>query len=147
MSQNYRHTQFGTVIVVAVGIGFGAAVVGLVLAGGPAAFTATFVGVFILTMALTSWMTVEVSDGQLRWWMGIGLISGSVRVNKIAEVQAVRNPWYYGWGMHLTRDGWLYNVSGTEAILVKTDDGKRFRLGTDEPQRLVEVVNEARKIG
>ena len=43
-----------------------------------------------------------------------------------------------------TPHGWLYNVSGWEAVEITLPSGKRFRLGTDEPRRLEQVLLAAK---
>ena len=45
-----------------------------------------------------------------------------------------------GWGIHLSRFGWLYNVSGFDAVAITLVSGKRFALGTDEPQALLAAL-------
>jgi hypothetical protein len=61
----------------------------------------------------------------------------------VSGAQAVTNPWYYGWGIHLTPRGWLYNVAGAEAVEVAFHDGRTVRVGTDEPTRLVGAIRQA----
>ena len=39
-------------------------------------------------------------------------------------------------------DGWLYNVSGLDAVEIETSDGDVIRLGTDEPNQLSSVLVE-----
>jgi hypothetical protein len=34
----------------------------------------------------------------------------------------------------------LYNVSGRDAVEIQLDDGRRFRLGTDDPEGLVAAL-------
>jgi hypothetical protein len=51
-----------------------------------------------------------------------------------------KTPWYYGWGIRLTPTGWLWNVSGLARVEVQFDDGHRFRVGSDEPNRLAEAL-------
>ncbi len=46
-------------------------------------------------------------------------------------------------GIHLTPEGWLYNVSGFRAVAVRLKSGKRFLLGTDEPERLCQAISRA----
>ncbi|MBS1223341.1 MAG: hypothetical protein H6R24_19, partial [Proteobacteria bacterium] len=58
-------------------------------------------------------------------------------------VRPVRNSWLYGWGIHRTPHGWLYNVSGWEAVEITLASGKRLRLGTDEPGQLTQVLRAA----
>jgi len=91
-------------------------------------------------MVLLGSLTVEIREGFLRWRFGPGLIRKQVRLAEIERTQAVRNRWYYGWGIRLTPHGWLYNVSGLEAVEVQLHTGKKFRLGTDEPEELVRAL-------
>jgi hypothetical protein len=58
----------------------------------------------------------------------------------------VRNPWYYGWGVRLTPHGILYNVSGLNAVELLLDDGRRVRVGTDEPDALVRALAGATRM-
>jgi hypothetical protein len=53
----------------------------------------------------------------------------------------VRNRWWWGWGIRrIGRGQWLFNVSGLDAVELSMKNGKTYRIGTDEPQRLCEVV-------
>jgi len=52
----------------------------------------------------------------------------------------VTNPWWYGWGIHLTPSGWLYNVGGARAVQLDLHNGRSLRVGTDEPERLCEAI-------
>ena len=52
-----------------------------------------------------------------------------------------------GWGIHLTGRGWLYNVTGRQAVLVTQQDGRRFLLGTDEPETLAQTIMTAARNG
>jgi len=56
----------------------------------------------------------------------------------------VRNKWWYGLGIRLTPHGWLYNVSGLDAIEIVRRSGKTFRVGTDEPKALAAALRAAR---
>ena len=62
-----------------------------------------------------------------------------IRLAEIAEVEPGAQFWLYGWGIHRNRHGWLYNVSGWEAVEMILTSGKHLRLGTDEPYRLMQV--------
>ncbi len=55
----------------------------------------------------------------------------------------MRNPWYYGWGIRLTPTGWMYNISGLDAVQLQLASGKRFRIGTDEPVQLKSAIDRA----
>jgi hypothetical protein len=45
--------------------------------------------------------------------------------------------------VHRTRRGWLYNIAGKDAVLIRKLDGKTFLLGTDEPRKLKAVLERA----
>ncbi|HEY88311.1 MAG TPA: hypothetical protein G4N98_01070 [Thermoflexia bacterium] len=134
----YRHTQFnywmsalllGTSGVLAV-LAF---VEGLLL----------YVGVLLLllvTLFLFYALTVQVEADSLEFWFGTGLIRKQLPLKEIVHAQIVRNPWYYGWGIHLTPHGWLYNIAGLQAIELELHSGKKVRLGTDEPEQLLAAL-------
>jgi hypothetical protein len=39
-------------------------------------------------------------------------------------------------------DGWLYNVSGLRAVEVGLKSGRKYRVGTDEPERLEAALKQ-----
>ena len=55
----------------------------------------------------------------------------------------VRNPWYYGWGIHLFPGGWVFNVSGFAALELQMENGRKYRIGTDDPAGLAKAVETA----
>lgn len=97
---------------------------------------ATLIAVGLLFATLT----VTVADGCLTCRFGIGIIRRTIRLKDVRTAEAVRNRWYYGWGIRLVPQGWLWNVSGLNAVELTFTDGKRFRIGTDEPERLVAAI-------
>jgi len=103
--------------------------------------------IIIIAAILFASLTIEIKDNVLAWHFGPGLIRKRVQVADIEQAEPVRNSWFYGWGIRLTPYGWLYNVSGLEAVQIRLKNGKTFRLGTDEPQRLCEAINQALQMG
>jgi hypothetical protein len=91
-------------------------------------------------LALFSTLTVIVQDQALDVFFGPGLIRRRIPLRRIREVRLVRTPWYYGWGIRLTPTGWLWNVSGLGGVEIQFDDGHRFRIGSDEPKTLADVL-------
>ena len=81
-------------------------------------------------------LTIEIADGELRWWFGPGWIRKRVPLATVASAKVVRTSLLEGWGIHYSRFGWLYNVSGFDAVAVTLNNGKRFCLGSDEPETL-----------
>ena len=81
--------------------------------------------------------TIEVDDEELHWWFGDGFWHKRVSLSDIASAEAVRNNWWWGWGIRYYGKGWLYNVSGLDAVEVVLRSGKHTRLGTDDPHTLI----------
>lgn len=135
----YHHTQTGTVTRLAALGGLLAAVAVLVWED-----SRPVLWVMIAVAALGAWtfgsLTVEVDQARLAFWFGPGWIRRSFPLADIRSWAVVENPWWYGWGIHLTRHGWLYNVAGKRAIQLELHDGRRLRIGSDEPDRLAEAI-------
>jgi len=85
-------------------------------------------------------LTIAVRDGQLSWWFGPGIVKKTVPLSTITSAEPTTTSIFNGWGIHLTGRGWLYNVAGRQAVLITQQDGKRFLLGTDEPDTLAQVI-------
>jgi len=138
-NRSYQHTQTGILIVaVMFGMAFVTAVLALLMSK-----------VFWLTvffLALVAWLfhslTIEITDRTLGWQFGPGWIRKSVPLADIVSAAPVRTG--LSWGIHWSpRLGWLYNVSGWDAVLITLRNGKKFTLGTDEPQLLATRLAEA----
>ena len=88
-------------------------------------------------------LTVEVDGDELRHFFGPGFWKKTYQLQEIESVKQVRNSWIFGWGIRLTPHGWLYNVSGLDAIQVQLRSGRKFRIGTDDPSDLVEALEKS----
>jgi hypothetical protein len=64
----------------------------------------------------------------------------SIEREAIMGVTPVRNPWWYGWGIHLTPRGWLYNVGGLDAVELALSNGRTLRIGSDEAAALARAL-------
>ena len=60
---------------------------------------------------------------------GRGIVHRSIALADLASVSLVRNSWLAGWGVRLTPTGWMWNVSGLDAVELVFVDGRRFRIG------------------
>ena len=138
----YRHTQFGTVIVVTTAAIIPLAALPAWLAG-IATAAWLILGSMVVVLALFASLTVEIDPEHLRIRFGIGLIRKRFPLDQIDTCRPVKNSWIYGWGIRLTPHGWLYNVSGQEAVELKMKSGKTCRIGTDEPEVLTAALQEA----
>lgn len=102
----------------------------------------------IVLLLLVGWLfgslTVAIGGGIINWWFGPGFWKKGVSVADVTSAEAVRNQWWWGWGIRYYGKGWLYNVSGLDAVEITLETGKRIRLGTDEPEALVAAIREHR---
>jgi hypothetical protein len=135
--KTYQHTQSGRQIVMLM---VGLAVVGAVVASRfhPAFFVT--VPIMLLTAWLFSSLNIAIADGELRWHFGPGLIRKKIALSEIASAKVIQTTFIDGWGIHFTRHGWLYNIAGCGAVAITLKNGKRFALGSDEPEKLAEQI-------
>ena len=136
----YKHTQIGWVtLAVCVGI-----VILFQLLPRPHAPPGLLLPIISLValsiVALMGMLGVEVDDALIRIKFGVGLFRKSFRLDEIETCRPVRNRWWWGWGIRLIPGGWLYNVSGLDAVELVMKNGKIFRIGTDEPRVLNEFI-------
>lgn len=144
----YRHTQTGTVLIAVLG---GAIVLALVLLPMNAPFhpvqTSVLI-VLVIALGLFYSLTVEIKENTLQCYFGLGLISRKILLSDIIEARAVRNSWLVGWGIRwYPGKYWLWNASGHLAVELLLKNGKRFRIGTDEPKSLVQAIQNSKALG
>lgn len=142
--QSYRRTQFGRAMAYSGLPGLAIALVMWFLVGPTALFVAAVMaGVLVLVLLLFGCLTVEIAGGHLRIRFGVGLVRKSWALDQVDRCRPVRNSWLYGWGIRKIPGGWLYNVSGLDAVELKMKSGKMVRIGTGEPQALSAAIEEA----
>ena len=100
-----------------------------------------FTALVLLLCPFLFWkLTITVDNETLCASFGMGLIRKTAPVANIVACEPIRIRWWWGWGIHLTPYGWLYNVSGFEAVVITLRNGSRFCLGTDQPNELVDAI-------
>jgi len=137
--ETYRHTQIGWILLAALAAGAGVVVFATGKTGWNTA--ASVVCTMLIAVAvLFCTLTVRINGGLIECRYGPGLIRKYIPLATVRGVRTVRTSWWQGWGIRLTSDGWLFNVSGLDAVEVELADGKRIRIGTDEPQALAAAI-------
>jgi len=141
MIKRYEHTQVGYFIIVAIVAAMVA--IGIILANTGVNLIAIAVMV-VLAVALVLFpsLTVLIRKEELLVQFGPGVIRKRFKLNEIESCQAIKNPWYYGWGIRLTPHGMLFRVSGFHAVQIKLITGKEYLIGTDVPQELEEAIRQ-----
>jgi hypothetical protein len=143
MGVSYRHTQVGYLMIAVLGIlALGVAVVAFMTG---AKLILVTLGAILLCVLLFPTLTTVVQGNQVTCFFGSGLIQRTIVLDEVAAVSVVQNPWFYGWGLRLIPGGSLWSVSGFDAVEVRLVDGKRFRIGTDEPHELCSALATATK--
>ena len=143
---NYEHTQPGilmrrvfgvaTVVAAAAATALGAEGLGRTIPASVAGLTALcFVAFYSLT--------VRIDAEQLSVSFGPGWIKKRFRLHDVVAARTVQNRWYYGWGVKLTPHGWLFNVSGFDAVEIELANGRRYRIGSDQPDELLAAMQSA----
>ena len=134
----YNHTQIGWLTLILLGIG-------ILLTGYFGTLYSNWIallvlGVLMICVILFASLTVIVNDNSVEIKFGVGLIRRKFSLQKIESCTVVRNRWWYGWGIRKIPKGWLFNVSGLDAVELSMRNGKVYRIGTDEPQKLGKFI-------
>jgi hypothetical protein len=104
---------------------------------------APMVLLIVLTFGFAKlWVCVVNKEVQLKF----GSIGPRKRINlaDVRSAQAVRNHWYYGFGIRWIPGGWMWNISGLDAVELDYLDGRKFRIGTDQPEELADAITRDR---
>ena len=98
----------------------------------------------IALLAVFGTFTIELDAQTLAWRFGLlGRPRWQLALADIASVELTRTTWFEGWGIRVTGEGMLYNAHGFGAVRLRLRNGRRLRLGSNEPERLKAFI-EAR---
>jgi len=97
--------------------------------------------VFLLIGFLFGGLTTRVGTDSLDLAFGVGIIKKSIPRKNIESAEAVRNRWWYGFGIRLTPHGWMWNMKGLSAVELTYKTGKKFRVGTTDPEGLLAALS------
>ncbi len=139
---NYKHSQRG--ILLPYVLSFAALISIAMLLLMPADSATLGVSLLLLVLLICLYLfrslTVEITSERLIIWFGSGLIRKSIPLEDIIAARSVRNPWYYGWGIRFIPHGWMFNVSGFDAVELELKNKRKFRVGSDEANELVTLL-------
>jgi hypothetical protein len=98
----------------------------------------------LILLIVTSFVSLQVvvKEKYLHIKFGYGLYRKKFLLQNIVEIKTVKNHWYYGWGVRVWfwPKMWIYNVAGFDAVEIRLKNGKVYRIGTNEPQKLEQVI-------
>ncbi len=146
----YRRTQLGGVVIGAITALtiVEAAIFVLVAIATDLPFEVAYLfgAVFVFLIALVvlfGWLSVAVDETAIHLAFGAGLVRRTISIQQVALAEPVRNRWWWGWGIRWTGGGWMWNVSGLDAVEVTYRDSKRFRIGAADPSGLAAAITQA----
>jgi hypothetical protein len=86
-------------------------------------------------------LTTRVDERGVSWAFGFGFPRGSISFDDIAAVQMTQTRMMEGFGIHWTlRHGWLWNVAGWDAVMIRKTNGRAVTLGSDDAQGLYDAI-------
>lgn len=97
----------------------------------------TVLPAFAALMPAFSRLTVWVHETRVSIGFGGGLARRRFELHTIEAVSSVRISWLAGRGIRHTPQGWLYNAWGRGAVQLYFAGGRRFTIGTNEPETLL----------
>ena len=101
------------------------------------------VAVYGVVLLLFATLTVTVTSDGVKAAFGIGVVRKSVPLADIVSFTRVRNPWFYGWGIHSYPGGTLWNTSGLLGVECRLLSGRYVSFGTADPDALVAALQQA----
>ena len=98
----------------------------------------------ILILASFYSLQVNIDEKYLRIKFGYGIYQKKFLLQDMIFAKAVKNRWYYGWGIRMCfwPKMWIYNVSGFDAVEITMKNGKIYRIGTDDPKKLEQAITK-----
>lgn len=141
----YQHTQVGWITVMGLAVAFVILLGTYFQMGAGIPGSQVVLGAMVLMPLLIpifGWLTVSIEAGAVTASFGIGLIRREIRIKDMQSVTQVRNKWWYGWGIRVIRGGWMFNVAGLDAVELELKNGSKFRIGTDEPEELLNSIRQ-----
>jgi hypothetical protein len=138
--------QIGWAVVAGSAVGFAMALVvtlslsASTLAAAPWLVVALF-GLLALGLLTYATLTIDVDDNRILARFGIGIIRRAIPVADITRCEIVRTPVWWGWGLHWTPSGWLYNVSGRAAVRLELKGQRPLMIGSDDTERLKAAID------
>jgi hypothetical protein len=142
----YSHSQFGWPMAVGSGLALGFATVVLVSVSNEtrdAASWTVFALYATIGLAFAAFyrLRVTVDPDRVLAVFGIGLIRKEIPIADLLRADVVRTRVWWGYGIHWTPSGWLYNVAGRHAVRLEVRGGRAVMIGTDEPEALKAAID------
>ncbi len=98
---------------------------------------------FLICILIFYKMTIQINDTHVIFRMGIGLITREYELSQIKSCRPVRNSPFYGIGIRKIPGGWLFNVTGMEAVEISFKNKKQIvRIGTNKSEEISAIISK-----
>ncbi|MEM1452698.1 MAG: hypothetical protein AAF957_23950 [Planctomycetota bacterium] len=145
MTDRYTHTQRGRIHLVLVGVTLLLVAIAIPRANVEPGLTGACFAIGALFLALASsfaHLTIEEREHDVRAVYGpLRVFSRRVPFTEILSARPARSALVDGFGIHwVPGRGWTMNLWGRSCVELELTRGRTLRLGTDEAERLAEVI-------
>lgn len=100
-------------------------------------------GLLLLVGWLFGSLRVRVDAQQVLVAFGPGWPRRRLAVRELAAAEVVQSPWWWGYGIRLTPQGWMWNLAGPHGVQLRLADGRRLRIGSDDADALCAALRAA----
>lgn len=97
----------------------------------------------VWALLLMSSLTVTIDDQYLSVRFGPGVFFKKFALSDITGIGPKFTTYIWGWGIRWYISGWLYNIAGFKSVEIILKNGKKRRIGTDEPEQLAQAIRQA----
>ena len=138
----YEHEQRGIIRPILLVFGAVLLVIGACFGATPPAYGFIFsAAVCALVSFFFGYLRVcDKGDRLLVSFGPVPLFRKAIHYDTIKAVRADRSNFISGWGIHMTPNGWLWNIGGFDCVRISRDGEKDILIGTDDPEGLVNFL-------
>ena len=100
-------------------------------------------GVFVYLLLFTTSLTVRVTSTEIQIICGIGYPKKSFSAEEILNVMQVRNRGFqrHGFNRRIPK-GRNFSINNPDAVELQLRNGRKCRIGTDEPKQLLAAIQK-----
>jgi hypothetical protein len=136
----YQKTQFGTTsLVLLAAILLFMHLTGWITNEPASWLRVTDIALVVLAIPLST-LTIRVTPSGVEWWFTFGLARQRIPLSDVTSVRSISTPTMWGLGVHWSENGVLWAVSGPRALMMDVSGDRHIAISTNDPDRLVEVV-------
>ncbi len=140
-----KFTQFGTfsvAILLPLSLLFSGLMIRSGLTNSPDFYILIFLALtFLVCLLIFYKLTIIIDDKSVSFKLGIGLVGKTYKITDLRSCRPVTNTALAGVGIRMLPNGWLYNVTGLDAIELQfRNKNSVIRIGTNRPEEISEII-------